>query len=63
MAEACGCFRCLATFAPEVVDEWVEERDGRQTALCPCCGVDSVLPLGEGVDEAFLRRMRDHDFY
>jgi len=36
----CGCFFCLAEFDASVVTTWVD--DGR-TALCPKCGIDSVL--------------------
>lgn len=37
-----GCFHCLEVFAPELIDEWVNV--GQATALCPFCGIDSVLP-------------------
>ena len=36
----CACFFCLKTFKPQEIKEWIEESD---TALCPKCGVDSVL--------------------
>ena len=39
----CGCFHCKKIFdASEVVD-FVDERDGQQTAICPYCGIDSVI--------------------
>lgn len=38
--ETCGCFYCQQTFAPDQIREWI---DGDQTALCPKCGIDSVL--------------------
>ena len=39
----CGCFNCKKIFdASEVVD-FVTEDDGRKTALCPYCGIDSVI--------------------
>jgi predicted nuclease of predicted toxin-antitoxin system len=37
----CGCFYCLSCFFPSEVKQW--SPDGR-TALCPKCGIDSVLP-------------------
>lgn len=50
-ASRAGCFYCGAVFAPSEITDWV---DGRQaepgsldhgvTALCPRCGIDSVLP-------------------
>ena len=41
IAHRCGCFYCLQTFAPSEIIKWV---DKGQTALCPKCGIDSVLP-------------------
>lgn len=37
----CGCFFCMRTFASSDIKEWV---DDNQTALCPHCDTDSVLP-------------------
>jgi hypothetical protein len=54
---ACGCFHCRATFPAEDVRSWVD--DGL-TALCPRCGIDSVLP---GVtDSATLAALHRHRF-
>ena len=36
----CGCFYCLETFSPSVIEDWCDDGD---TALCPKCGIDSVL--------------------
>jgi hypothetical protein len=36
----CRCFYCLRTFSSEQIGRWVD--DGN-TALCPHCGIDSVL--------------------
>ena len=38
--DKCGCFYCLQVFNPNKILEWVD--DG-QTALCPFCGVDSII--------------------
>ena len=40
-SEVSGCFFCLRTFPSETIEEWT---DDNQTALCPNCGIDSVLP-------------------
>jgi hypothetical protein len=54
---ACGCFYCRATFPAEDVQFRVD--DGL-TALCPRCGIDSVLP---GVtDPETLAALRHHRF-
>ena len=46
----CGCFYCLAIFAPVEIKNWIDgprdEKDEQRevTALCPHCGIDTVLP-------------------
>lgn len=40
-SNVCGCFNCMETFYPNEVTSWT---DGGSTALCPYCGVDSVIP-------------------
>ena len=39
-SDKCGCFQCLGIYAPTEITEWVD--DG-QTAICPYCGIDSVI--------------------
>ena len=53
-----ACFYCYAFFPSEQVDEWWD-RFGRMTAVCPCCGIDSVLPEAPGIllDETLVRTM------
>jgi hypothetical protein len=36
----CGCFYCLDVFTPDEIEEWLSEE---KTALCPRCGIDSVI--------------------
>jgi hypothetical protein len=62
----CGCFYCGATFAAQVIDRWTDEVEGiGQTALCPRCGIDSVIGDRSGypVTEAFLSRMKAFWFH
>jgi hypothetical protein len=40
VATQCGCSFCQATFQSNEVREWL---DNYRTALCPRCGIDSVL--------------------
>ena len=57
----CGCFYCKETFVPSEIADWCD--DG-ETALCPKCGVDSVLASESGwpvTDAAFLEAM--HRFW
>jgi len=37
----CGCFSCLATFHPKEIVEWIDENNN--TAICPYCGIDSII--------------------
>lgn len=58
----CGCFYCCKTFAPAEIDDWVD--DGT-TALCPNCGIDSVIGSASNHpvdDEMFLRAMHKRWF-
>ncbi len=55
----CGCFRCLEIFSPKEIKETVEEKDGKETALCPYCETDSVIGKATGfpITRAFLAKM------
>ena len=60
-----GCFHCCKTYPPADVREWIRENDDRKTAICPKCGIDSVLPLGDESAEActpFLKAMEKRWF-
>ena len=41
----CGCFHCISIFPAVDVKsaEFIIEKDGSRTAICPICGIDSVL--------------------
>jgi hypothetical protein len=41
-ASLCGCFYCERQFPPSEIVDWVDDKEG--TAICPHCGIDSVLP-------------------
>jgi len=53
-ATECGCFYCLEIFQPAEIAEWT---DNDLTALCPRCGIDSVIAVRPGIDRAFLELM------
>ena len=61
-SEKCGCFYCVTTFEPKDIVEWT---DNGQTALCPNCGIDSVIgdisdfPI---MDINFLKQMNQYWF-
>ena len=41
----CGCFHCMSTFPADRIARWID--DG-QTALCPVCDIDAILPEADG---------------
>jgi len=60
-SERCGCFNCLSIFSPATISRWTDEVDGEcVTALCPRCGIDSVIGSASGfpVERGFLRKMQ-----
>ena len=65
-SDICGCFYCRTTFKPNEIKEWVDEnKDGHgQTALCPHCGIDSVIGSKSGfrLDVDFLKEMNRYWF-
>jgi hypothetical protein len=68
----CGCFYCGVNFPSTEIDFWIGAPDGGldngengTTALCPRCGIDSVLPdsiLGAGLSPELLDEMRQYFF-
>jgi len=60
-SDLCGCFYCEKTFGPHEIVDWV---DDQQTALCPKCGIDSVIGSASGfpIDTAFLHQMCEYWF-
>jgi hypothetical protein len=59
---SCGCFYCRESFSASRVDDFIEDED---TALCPVCGIDSVLPDASGLpvtEPPFLTAMHAYWF-
>lgn len=44
---SCGCFKCLEIFDVNEIKEWT---DNDQTAICPKCNADSVLPETDNLE-------------
>lgn len=65
-SDICGCFYCCSTFSPDEIKDWVDENnDGiGQCALCPRCGIDSVIGSFSGfpINEEFLKEMNHYWF-
>lgn len=47
-SKVCGCFYCRSIFPARKVGDWISEGDGKYTALCPYCGIDSVIGNASG---------------
>lgn len=60
-SKLCACFFCFRTFANTAIHKWI---DDKQTALCPGCGIDSVIGAASGLslDDKFLRKLHQHHF-
>ena len=60
-SKRCGCYYCLETCNTEEVTEWT---DGSETALCPHCHVDALIPDQSGVslEKESLKAMRKYWF-
>lgn len=61
----CGCYHCGHIFLVNEIYDWIG-LDGRNadraTAICPFCGVDSVIPESSEypLQKDFLEVMKDH---
>lgn len=58
----CGCFYCTTIFSPKEIKEWIKDSEG--TAICPYCGIDSVIGKSSGysITKEFLNKMKNHWF-
>ena len=60
--EKCGCFYCLEIFHSSEIREWIQDTSG--TAICPYCGVDSIISESSGypISKDFLTEMKQYWF-
>lgn len=60
--EVCGCFFCLKIYNPQQIEDWIADKRG--TAVCPHCGIDSVIGESSGypITYEFLKKMKKHWF-
>ena len=65
-SKICGCFYCLESFSPSEIIEWHGEdyKELEPLALCPKCGIDSVIGSASGfpIEYSFLKKMREFWF-
>lgn len=59
----CGCFDCLSTFTPAEITDWADtgKPEAEWTALCPRCGMDTVIGdrSGHPITEDFLSQRHE----
>lgn len=60
-ATLCGCFYCGSIITGREIEKWIY---GGKTAMCPHCGIDSLIPENCGYDltEEFLTEMNRYWF-
>jgi hypothetical protein len=63
-SEKCVCFHCFKVFTPTEIETYLVEKDEKETALCPCCWVDSILGDASGIDlcDELIDAMADYWF-
>ena len=59
-SKQCGCFYCKSIFTPDKIEDWTDD----DCALCPNCGIDSVIgdKSGYPITEGFLSEMHRYWF-
>lgn len=59
----CGCFNCLRIFKTTEIRRWLEDKGG-DTAMCPYCGIDSIISESSGfpITPEFMKEMQKHWF-
>ena len=63
----CGCFYCGRIFDPAEIEGWLIDDnpcDHGGTAVCPYCGIDSVIGESSGypITQEFMEAMRSYWF-
>lgn len=63
----CGCFFCMEIYSPKEIEEWIiadNDCDREGTAICPKCGIDSVIGESSGypITKEFLKKMNEYWF-
>lgn len=63
-SENCACFYCKNIYLSSLITEWIDDGIlGNETAKCPKCGIDAVLPDRLPIsDSNFLSQMNRQYF-
>lgn len=54
-----ACFHCLRVFNSQLIRAW---EDGEQTAVCPYCLIDSVIPVDSKINLEVLKKLQEYYF-
>lgn len=64
LSKQCGCFHCEKIFDASEVKDWCDKSTGKPTALCPYCGIDSVICDRDGGMVAYsILRMMNIEYF
>jgi hypothetical protein len=58
-SETCGCYQCLQVMSVQEIEEWT---DYGNTAICPKCGCDCLIPQSSSIPmySQALKIIRDY---
>ena len=61
LADKCYCFHCKMAMDHEEIVDYI---DNGQTALCPKCGIDAIIPdsIDESLDDEIIAQMHEYWF-
>lgn len=57
----CVCYYCYKVFSPSEIKEWVDK--SLDTAICPHCSVDAVLPVYEEGEKDIVFLTKVHEYW
>lgn len=57
----CGCYFCVSIFNSKDIKDWADEGE---TAICPLCGIDAIVPDEKDVSltKEYLQKIHDLGF-
>ena len=63
LSEYCHCISCCKSYPSSIVMDFIKDGDG-ETALCPYCGIDSVIgdACGLVIDQEILTALNNRWF-
>ena len=58
-----ACYYCCKIFDSKEVVDFIKEKDGDSTALCPRCGIDTLISDSQAeLSPEFIKAMQQHYF-